>query len=275
VFGRRHAKNRRELVRAEFSQSLDHFRQAAAHAAGGVGASVGPSVGSAKSKVSNARGLVGPTAGKAKDAAGHGWESTIAAFVPLAEAAKEGAAKAAKLPPYKKDAPKTKVKAETSSDSNVSGAMFTLLAAGAAIGATGALVARRRNRTRWADYEPESVKTDADLLIDSTKAKLASTADDDHPDVAHKVATWAKEHVDTLRHKIHEATADHPESLKSTANDLTGKARDGKEKISDSASHLQDKTEAKLNDASARRSTMSKASDEVDDLLRSTHNGRM
>jgi hypothetical protein len=56
--------------------------------------------------------------------------------------------------------------------------------------------------------------------------------------------------------------------------------------MSEGASHLVDKTEARLNDASARRGTTSKPSDamgnagerassEVDDLLRSSKNGRM
>jgi len=239
---------------------------------------------SAKDKVSNARDIVVPVAVKAKTAANSSWDTAIGVFVPLADAARDGAARAAKLPHKevtnrwysRNDEPKAaRLKAaDTPSGGHLSGTLIGLLAAGAAIGATGALVARRRNRTRWADYEPGSVKSDAAQLIDTTKQKLDT--DTDYPDVAHKVATWAKDHVDQLRHKIHEATADHPDSLAAKAK---SGAHDVKEKISEGAAHLHEKSEARLNDASARRGTANKAADgttdEVEDLLRSTRNGRM
>src|SRR6185437_15856061 len=96
VFGRGRAKTRGELVRAEFVESLEHLKMAATHAAGGVGASVGPRYGSArdrygsakestKNKVNSARGAMTPGTSRMSNAAAHGWDSTIAAIAPLME----------------------------------------------------------------------------------------------------------------------------------------------------------------------------------------------
>src|SRR5215813_3579901 len=74
VFGRGRAKTRGELVRAEFGESLEHLRMAAHHAAGGVGASVGPRYdsirdryGSAKDRYGSARDRYGSARDSAKN----------------------------------------------------------------------------------------------------------------------------------------------------------------------------------------------------------------
>src|SRR5437588_12511334 len=82
VFGRRQVKTHAQLMRDEMSEGFGHLWQAAAHAAGGIGATVGPKWDSAKGHLPN----------KAMRAAtAHGWESTLAAFAPLMEAARTGA----------------------------------------------------------------------------------------------------------------------------------------------------------------------------------------
>ncbi len=289
VFGRRHAKTRQELVRAEFGETFDLLKQAASHAAGGVGATVGPRYGAAKNRMGNARGQLGPGASKVSSAASHGWESTIAALAPLAEAARQGSVKASKLPHskevrirslhIKESGGKGKRKAVSDNDSghHMPTGLIMLLAAGAAIGATGALVARRRNRTKWAEYDPASVRSDAA----STRPPMDATHDDEMPSTAAKLAAWAKDHTksaaDTVRSKLHDVTADTSDRL----GDRPDRASNAKDRIGDGASHLADKTEARMNDASGRRTGMSgdnaadRATDEVDDLLRSTKNGRM
>ena len=86
VFGRGQSTTRQDLARAEFVESMDHFRQAATHAAGGLGATVGPRVGtgmdmardrmgSARGYVISARGYVGPGTNKLTQAASRGWDS--------------------------------------------------------------------------------------------------------------------------------------------------------------------------------------------------------
>src|SRR5215475_14977634 len=101
VFGRGQAQTRQDLARAEFGESLDHFRLAATHAAGGLGASVGPRMGMAKGRMGSARGYigyVGPGMERMRGAASQGWDTTIAIITPLADAARQGSIRAAKLP---------------------------------------------------------------------------------------------------------------------------------------------------------------------------------
>src|SRR5215831_17222674 len=108
--GRRSVKTRQELVRIEFGESRDHLRQAAHHAAGGVGASLGPAYTAAKDKATgSAKSMGGPGAQKMGAAAAQkvgsmaqqGWTTTVAVLTPLADAAKEGSVRAAVLPSEK------------------------------------------------------------------------------------------------------------------------------------------------------------------------------
>jgi len=317
VFGRRHVKSRRDLVRAEFGESMDHVRQAAAHAAGGLGATVGPRLGSAKDsakdKTSSARGVVGPTAGRVSGAASRSWDSTIAAFAPLAEAARDGSARAAKLDAKNnkgnkgsKERKNSKGKEAASSmlittktttkESTSHTGLYAILATGAAVGAAGALVARRRTRAKWAEYEPSSLNSDASSFLDAGATSTKSFSDKtnseesdvtDHADAGAvtKAANTIKEHcksaATTLRKKVHEATAD-PDG----ATGISDKIEDAGDKMNEGANHLADKAEAKLNAAKtpgggSMTNTSGAAgrgehmSDEVDDLIRSAKNGRM
>jgi hypothetical protein len=246
VFGRGQSTTRQDLARAEFVESMDHFRQAATHAAGGLGATVGPKVGmgmdmardkmgSARGYVGSARGYVGPGTARVTQAASRGWDTTIAFVMPLADAARAGSVRAAMLPEgaakltpavksqiLKAQALRThalrtqmmrtqamkKQAATDSSNGHMATAMVSIVAAGAALGATGALVARRRNRSKWAEYEPAALQDDAQAFVDQTRS--ASRSGVDGPRTASKMAGWAKEHsrsaVDGVRGKMHDSS---------------------------------------------------------------------
>ena len=76
MFGRRQAKTHGQLMRDELSEGFGHLWQAAAHAAGGVGATVGP-------RWDSARGHLPPSIGKARHLGAHGLGATMTAFAPL------------------------------------------------------------------------------------------------------------------------------------------------------------------------------------------------
>jgi len=159
VFGRRQVKTHGQLMRDELSEGFGHLWQAAAHAAGGIGATVGPKWDSAKGHLPK----------KAmRGAAVHGWESTLAAFAPLMDAARSSAVQATK------NAQKARNKAmkKESGMARKRAILISLLAAGAAAGAAGAMMAKRRNRARWQEYEARG----ADAMR-SGGQKLASVAE--------------------------------------------------------------------------------------------------
>src|SRR2546423_14376539 len=80
VFGRRKAKTHGQLVRAELNEGIGHLWQAAAHAAGGMGAAMGPRWHAAKDHFP-------PSLGKASHLAAQGIDTTMAAVAPPMEAA--------------------------------------------------------------------------------------------------------------------------------------------------------------------------------------------
>jgi hypothetical protein len=314
VFGRGQSATRQDIARAEFVESMDHFRQAATHAAGGLGATVGPKVGLgmgiARDKMGSARGFVGtarayvvPGSAKMTRAASRGWDTTIAFVMPLADAARAGSTRATipegiKLPPgvkmqaikaqaVKAQAMRTHAMKKKTPPSTSSGhtatAMASIVAAGAALGATGALVARRRNRSKWAEYEPAALRDDAQAFVDPSRSS--------GPGAASKMAGWAKEHsrsaVDGVRGKMHGSSAtsagtsmDEMTSRPGRMGDdmaepMPGKASDAAERAGDSAHHMADKAEAKLNDAATRRGAKpspksTDAGDNADDTVPNT-----
>lgn len=164
VFGLGRRKAHRELVRAELGEGLGHFRQAANHAADGVGAAVGP-------RVQAARGYVGPAALRAKK----GWESTMVTAAPMAVAALDGArqarAMARKATPSKAEQKWTKATRKKKSARGGSHGLrlATLLAAGAAFGAAAAFALRRRNQPRWDEYDPGQA-------LDAVRSEATSSA---------------------------------------------------------------------------------------------------
>jgi hypothetical protein len=153
VFGIVRKKSRSQLVKQELGQSVEHFKLAATHAARGTGASVGP-------KINAARDRVQPAAGRVRDAATTSWGSTLAALAPLAAAATEGARQA------NKDTRKAKAKNMKALQKKTDKALGRkrtgrrvsrltgLLIAGAAVGAAGAIVLRRKQQAKWDEYDP-------------------------------------------------------------------------------------------------------------------------
>ena len=205
------------------------------------------------------------------NAASHGWDSTIAALVPLMEAARQGSARAAKLPPGtgrrgKPQRGRVKVKVETESAGHT-GTIVGLIAAGAAIGATTALVARRRNRAKWAEYEPSAISDDANAMLASTRGG-EHAAGEGASGKASKIASWAKgtasSAVGNVKGRIHDATADGEHQ----AGSMRSRGTDGSDQMGD-------KSETRMNDASGRRGSTGATGNEVDDMLRSSRNGRM
>lgn len=304
MFGRRHVKTRQELVRSEFGESLDHFRQAATHAAGGFGATVGPNYGMAKTKMSSARGWMSPASGKVTNAASTSWDATIAAFAPLMQAARDGAAMASKLETNGTKVDSTgmkrarKMTEETTPERHISGTVVALIATGAAVGAAGALAARRRNRVKWSEYEPSELHSDAQSLLDSSSTATTSMSESaremGEAGRIKKATGWTKDHTkqayDSVRHKIHETNADRGDvgemmdSAKNKVSEVAEGARDrtkhANDRMNEGANHFAEKSKDKINETSSRASdsasrTADRVGDSVDDMLRSSKNGRM
>jgi hypothetical protein len=106
----------------ELSQSYGHLRMAAAHAAGGAAERITPGY------------------DRARMATSRRWNTTKGAFNPLYEQIREGAANARREQDVKR---------------NKWPVVVGLIAAGAAAGAAGAMIARRRRvAAQWDEYEP-------------------------------------------------------------------------------------------------------------------------
>lgn len=146
---RNEAKTRGQLLREELNQTVEHARRAAGHAAGGVGAAVGP-------RVSAARETVAP---RVRDTAARGWGSTVATFTPLSEAAQ---AKLGNGRARRKKAARTAQRRWP--------VLAGLLACGALVGAVAAAMLRRRQP------EPEPPPQASDLAQPAEEAgKVAPT----------------------------------------------------------------------------------------------------
>jgi hypothetical protein len=161
MFRRRQAKTQGRLMRDELGESFEHLRLAVGHAAGGTTNLVGPRYESAKRSVK-------PGLRKANRA-------TAATVVPLALVARKGAlrgkAKLMREEPRMRRWPKV---------------LGGLLVAGAAVGAAGALIARRRaRRDQWDEYgstrsttgRTDSTTESARSTVDTGRDKVQSLAD--------------------------------------------------------------------------------------------------
>jgi len=192
-------KTHRRLMTEELAQSLDHFRMAAAHAADGTALALTPTVDAAKRSVK-------PGLRKARGA-------TVATIVPLALAARSSAISArdqagAAARKARKNAGKGKAKLMRKEPSVKRWPMMLggLVVAGTAIGAVGAIVARRRaNRTQWEEYGATRPSTTSrtDSMVDTAKStveagkekvqSLADSAKDRAADLMSSAATTASE----------------------------------------------------------------------------------
>ena len=159
MFATMRRKNRSTKMKNELAQSVDHFKRAASLAAQETSATVGP-------KIYAARDRVQPTAVKAKDAASGSWDSAVAALIPLVTAANAKTQRVSKstAKASKKDAKKKARKLDRSAAKatgrkrkNRGTRLGGLLVAGAAIGAAGAYVVRKRRQEQWDEYDPTPV----------------------------------------------------------------------------------------------------------------------
>jgi hypothetical protein len=216
---------RRELMRSELGEGLGHFRQAAAHAAGGVGASVGP-------KLSSTREFVTPQAGRVAAAANQGWGVTMSAVTPLMVAARSGAVEASKQAEVAKRVTAKKIKESKMSRKRAT-LLVGLLAAGVAAGAAGAVIARRRSRAKWEEYEStgmDDATDEARSMIDSASSKLGRGADKAAGAAGRageKAAGWsdsAKGAVHTAKDKANDALHRGKSSGTSHADGFTDRA---------------------------------------------------
>jgi gas vesicle protein len=202
------------MFREEMGEGLDHLMRAAGHAAGGIGAAVGP-------RMEVAREQLAPTADRVRRRASRGWDSTASAFTPLTDAAR-GASRQAKAKGRKyvlrKEEPPPRKKWSV---------LAGLVAAGAAVGAIGALVLRRRRQEQWDEYDPnlplESRGERTDRMADA-KAKVGDVAEkaaDKAKDVAHKISDTASRAADKIGVGA-DRTADHIATGADTAADRIG-----------------------------------------------------
>jgi hypothetical protein len=198
-----HKKTRSELMREELGSSWEHFLQAATYAANGVGSTVGPG------------------ASKVRGMAAKSWDSTTATIAPLAEAYRHGAAdaQAAALKLAKKS--KKSSKGKQGMSNRKTGMLIGLLVAGAAVGAAGAMVIRRRRKQQWADYDPsdsfDSMSSDARSMLDKASSKAGRAMD--------KTA----EHADRAMNKAADKMESTASSMRKT--DFKSKAEDATDEL--------------------------------------------
>lgn len=156
MFARRQAKTHSRLMRDELGQSVDHLRLAAAHAAGGTAAAVAP-------RWQAMRGSMEPTIDRSVG------KLMGAATVSTRRASKQ-VGKAARLASGKKAKPRRRW------PMMIGG----MVAAGAAVGAAGAAVSRRRQR-QWDEYGPTDTETrlreEAQSMVDSAQSGVGTTRD--------------------------------------------------------------------------------------------------
>lgn len=126
--GRRPAKTRSELFRDELGETFDHLRQAASHGADTVSTAVRPRMSAAKTMA------VGTAAGAAAR---------------MAAARRQGGDMAGKANPMMRRKKRKQEMAQRRRGRRLAG----LLAIGAAVGAVGALVGRRRRQGTWEVYD--------------------------------------------------------------------------------------------------------------------------
>lgn len=169
-FGRR--TSHRQLARAELGESLGHLRQAATHAAAGIGATVGP-------RVDAARAHLSPAATRVRRTASDRWESTMTAIAPLAVAATEGARQAGSVA-RKAQSKRMRAMRKKKSMGRRWPMLTGLMIASAVAGAMGAAALRRRSRAPWEDYDPaaelDAVREDAATIMGGSAGHEPATS---------------------------------------------------------------------------------------------------
>jgi len=243
VFGRnKPSQTHTQQLLDELAESYGHLRLAAGHAAGGAAEKVTPGY------------------DKARNTAARGWSSTKGAFSPLYEQMREGATNARK-------------EAEVANSKNRWPMLMGLLAAGAAVGAAGALVAKRRRAAQhWDEFEPGAALDDSAYDLDEARDEAGrvtdSTKDKTGPATG-KVAAGAAavaETVSTQAGKVAESLHGKSDS----AAKVGDKAKGAADKTGDAASKAADKTGDAAGQAADKVSdATSKAGDKASDVASS------
>jgi hypothetical protein len=228
-------KSHTDQLRAELLESYLHARRAAALAPG-AGAE-----------------QVTPAYDKARGVASKGWQSTKGTITPLYATMKDGARNARMIAEFK-------VKPE--SKSYKWPALIGLLAAGVAVGAAGAMVARRRKAAQqWDEFEPAAALDDAESSIAGV-AGMAKGA-------TKKVTTGAANLAGTVSDKTGKLADSLHEKAGSTPSGKVGEAMSaGAEKAGDLAEKASEKAGELADKASEKGSSFSAFADETaDDVI--------
>lgn len=210
MFGRKQEqRSHRRRLMDELKESYGHLKLAAGHVAGGTAEKLTP------------------TYDRAHDAANRRWSTTRAALAPLYEQLREGAANARK----EHEAHKKKRWP----------VLVGLLTAGAAIGAAGAVIARRRRgAAQWDEYDPMPSVTGTPYGTD--------------PHAGHKVAAGAASVADSVSSSAGKiADSLHERSGTKDGSRPTGIAGMAESKTADAADRLSDKAGDKASDTAEKR----------------------
>jgi hypothetical protein len=197
----------------ELTESYDHLRMAAAHAAGGAAEKMTPPY------------------DRARMMANKGWKSTIGSFEPIYNQMREGANQA-------------RERMEPTKRRNRTPLMVGLLAAGIAAGAAGALAARRRRMAnQWDDYEPltELESTYGSPTESGSKGKVSQGVASVAESVSHKAGQVA----DSLRSS---SPGSNVSSAGDKAAEMTEKAKDSMAGTADKAAEGAEQTRSKMKD---------------------------
>jgi cytoskeletal protein RodZ len=212
VFGRKSAPppTQSQVVMEELAQSYGHLRQAAGHLAGG-----------AAEKIT-------PTYDRARAAANRRLATTKDTFSPMYEQMREGAANARKARGLQ-----ALQQLNEESKPNRWPALFGLLATGAAVGAVGAMIVRRRRAAeQWEDYDPmtaidEAQYGDKQSPTQKVTAGAASVAD--------SVSSQASKLADSLHEKSGTPKPDAVSTAKDKASGMADTTMDKTESMAESA----------------------------------------
>ena len=217
MFGRKESHTHTDQLLDELAQSYGHLKLAAGHAAGGAAEKLTPPY------------------DKARNGASRGWSSTRAAFAPMYEQVKDGAANARMKEADVSENKKTRWPV-----------LAGLLAAGAAVGAAGAMIAKRRRAAKeWEEFEPDQMLDEPGYGLestgtppgetDTTRDKVSTAAHTAGKKVSAGAAAVASG-VSSQAGKLADALGDKSTRAPSeTASDLTSKASETAAEVSDKA----------------------------------------
>lgn len=196
MFRRRQAQTHRKQMRNELVESLNHLRLAASHGASGTASYLGPRYDTARNSAKSVGKSAAPATRRANRA-------TAAAVMPFVVAAGRNARKG-----------KAKVMRQETSTRRWPVLLGSLLAAGAAVGAAGAVIARRRaNRDQWEEYgSTRSTGGRTESLIENAKSTL-----DTGRDKVQSLAESAKERAAEMTSSSSSSSSSSPSSSSSTA----------------------------------------------------------